>query len=126
MDLSNLGFLLDVNYASLTLFYAFNMVCLMSPLASTVNLVEFWIIEDGKLLSGDVVSNSLKSASLSMPSDISETYFSNTGNQEVYRLTFWYMSQNPSSEHFWNRDCACLSWPCPRDKTFSSRSVSRA
>ena len=59
------------------------MVCLMSPLASTVSLVEFWMMDEGRLLSGEVVSRSLKSASLSSPSDMSETYFSRTGIQEV-------------------------------------------
>lgn len=86
--LSSFGFLLDWNYASLTLLYELSMVCLISPLASTVSLVAFWMMDDGRLLSGVVVSSSLKSASLCNPSDMSDTYFSSTGIHDVYRFTF--------------------------------------
>jgi len=87
---------------------------LISPLDSTVILIESCNILTGNCFTLAVVRNNLNSL-LTSGFCKSSTNFSNVWTHDNYKWVFWYNNHAPSSLYFLNINRANLPWPCPND-----------
>jgi len=104
---------------------AFSIICLTSPLVSTVSFMPSWRILTGKLTDDAVVRNSLKLTLIS-GFCISSMILIKLGIQDCYRWVFWNINQCPSSTHCLNMLVAILPWPWPKDTFLRDLPVSRS